>query len=203
MTHILSVFILSIILISSCTTLAPRDGKDAKPLQDSNNKEDDQNVVYASVIKSMYINKETDIVVIYSQTLPIDAIISDWDKTSNYLKYNLPLVPEETLKNFREINRQPYIFNLTLNLPVKYVFINSEESNSVLNNGGWLQFYEKYPKSQGILSFSRVSFSYDKKQALVYVQNQRSYNIGNSFFLRLTNEGDGWNIKDKYQWSVS
>lgn len=62
-------------------------------------------------------------------------------------------------------------------------------------NGGWDEFYKKYPDSEGYIRFSKVGFNTDKTEALV----EYAYVFGNlgadGGFVYLERESSGWILK--------
>lgn len=60
---------------------------------------------------------------------------------------------------------------------------------------GWETFYARYPGSQGIMGLSRVGFSADGTQALLYLGNQWHWLAGRGYVWLLSRVGGGWVVE--------
>jgi hypothetical protein len=185
------------VLLTGCASTAYVNG-----LHREQNGNAQEYAVYDAVIQAMYIDNETEVIVVEDHTLPLDLISEEWSEAVEYINENLPDAAEITLHDFQSKNQQPHRLETVFRLSIRYVLISEMESIAA-SRAGWLDFYAKYPKAQGIMRLSRVGFNHDMSQALVYVQNQRSYNIGEGFYVLLTKQRNGWAIKAKFQWMVS
>lgn len=59
-------------------------------------------------------------------------------------------------------------------------------------NSDWSKFFQRYPNSTGILSFSRVGFSEQKTHAIVYIEKYCGFHCGTGSYLFLGNSKNGW-----------
>jgi hypothetical protein len=88
-------------------------------------------------------------------------------------------------------------------LSVKHVLISEEEIAKIMKAGEWELFYQKYPKSQGLISLSRVGFDAGRTQALVYFGNPTSATSGKGGYLLLEKRAGTWTIKrDIWMWVI-
>ncbi len=60
---------------------------------------------------------------------------------------------------------------------------------------GWDDFYKLYPESQGIISFSKVGFSKDGMQALVFANTARDYENNSGELIILVKIEGKWVIQ--------
>jgi len=60
---------------------------------------------------------------------------------------------------------------------------------------GWEKYYKKYPKSNGIIGFSRVGFNTNYNEAFVYVEYLCGALCGRGFHARLHLGVLGWEVK--------
>jgi len=63
------------------------------------------------------------------------------------------------------------------------------------DGGGWEAFYNRYPGSLGLVSFSKVGFNSRHDQAFVYVATTCHWLCGNGEYIVLNNEGGRWMVK--------
>jgi len=85
---------------------------------------------------------------------------------------NFPVAPG-LITNFMERNQQPYPLEPTLNFGVDYQLLTQEDVDELRPQdeaSGWELFQELYPDSVGFIYLSRVGFSSDFSQALVYME---------------------------------
>ena len=59
---------------------------------------------------------------------------------------------------------------------------------------GWEEFYKRYPKSHGILSFSIVGFDSSKNQAFLTISRMSDWTDGVGEYLLLEKKGTRWEI---------
>jgi len=95
-----------------------------------------------------------------------------WIEISAYLHKEMPTLQRASLNSFRDVNARPASFQRLFHLPVTYELVGKAVIDGLFKQGGWwTDYYKKYPSSQGILSLSRVGFSPDGKQAVLYASN--------------------------------
>ena len=105
--------------------------------------------------------------------------------------------------NFKERNQQPYPLEPVLDFGLEYQLLTQEEVDNLRpldEASGWELFYEKYPNSVGFIYLSRVGFSADFSQALVYM-SQYHYDqpIRGGYYL-MTRQDGGWVIETGMEW---
>jgi hypothetical protein len=61
----------------------------------------------------------------------------------------------------------------------------------------WGKFYLKYPKSQGIMSLSRVGFNRGLDRALVYIGNQSGGKTGVGYYVFMVKQDGGWQVNGR------
>jgi hypothetical protein len=96
------------------------------------------------------------------------------DESNNFfeeLKRSAPQLQPETVNDLQVKSNGASRLEPKLSLKIKYLLVRDEEIDALFKDnvmGGWEAFHRKYPKSNGILTLSRVGFNADKTQALVY-----------------------------------
>jgi len=161
--------------------------------------------VYSAALNAIYAgSKEFDVLVVEDRTLSISHTEEEWTREMKSLLRHMPGISQEMIDDFHSKNRGISSLTKSVNLPIKCVLIDAEESRKVFQgNISWSDFYFKYPKAQGLMALSRVGFNASEEQALIYIRNQRSYNIGEGFYVLLFKENHTWIIKEKYQSLIS
>jgi len=88
-------------------------------------------------------------------------------------------------------------------LNVKHVLVSGEEISQIMKEGEWELFYQKFPKSQGIIYLSRVGFDAGRTQALVYFGNPTSATSGMGWYVLLEKKAGTWTIKREiWMWVI-
>jgi hypothetical protein len=77
------------------------------------------------------------------------------------------------------------------------------ESFSLGVEDGWEEFYRLYPRSQGYTWLSRVGFSRDGMQALVYIGTQSGSLSGLGRLVLLKWDGKSWQIQKDFRIWIS
>lgn len=121
------------------------------------------------------------------------------DEHHGLLKRVLPLVPvlqESTLEDFKQKNSTTTILEPKRMNKHNIVIITKEERESIFREGpvGWDEFYERYKGSQGILTFSKVGYSKDRKQALLSYDNGCGGKCGHGGVVVLHYVNRAWKI---------
>ena len=85
-------------------------------------------------------------------------------------------------------------------------FLEATGSSAIIDGGGlqilstseasWPAFSRAYPRSKGWHSFSRVGFSKDETEGLVYVQFNCGPSCGNGTYVRVQRDGGSWRVAD-------
>lgn len=116
-----------------------------------------------------------------------------------------PDVESETSANFDAQNQDTFELANRFALKIPYSLVNFEELKSIfpleegktLDMECWNRFYKKYPKSHGIIGFSRVGFNSKKTQALVYAANQSNFVGGSGRFFVLSKQTGHWEVREE------
>jgi hypothetical protein len=146
--------------------------------------------------EDVYISGKVKIIVVMDHTSLDESAEDGIDKTLRWVHENMPGIDQETLDNFRTRNAQKRPLYDLFDLSVDIVFMSEEEVEKHFQSSGWIEFYEKYPFSQGIMTLSGVGFNSEMNQALVYVGNQSSWDSGAGYYVLLIKENGVWIIRD-------
>jgi hypothetical protein len=110
----------------------------------------------------------------------------------NFLAKNEGYYPESQLteKTLRVVGRYPINPNINFRLP--HTLITDAETDQIFSNGGWKEFYRRYPTSRGIVFLSRVGFNNDTTQALLYFADEYTQDGGEGFLILLEKRDGEW-----------
>ena len=99
-------------------------------------------------------------------------------------KESLIDLEEDTYNSFTYRNQGSASLRNLIYTSKQMVWISNAEMNLIFREGrGWKEFYDKYGKTQGILTLSRIGFNKEKTQALVYYGNQSDWLAGSGRLL--------------------
>ncbi|HJQ34685.1 MAG TPA: hypothetical protein VJ866_21065 [Pyrinomonadaceae bacterium] len=111
------------------------------------------------------------------------------------LKQSSKELLDETIEDYWAKNRNPHKLAARFDTKMRYTFISAEYLDNLFKAkgplAGWEEFYKKYPK-YGFVTFSRVGFSADKTQALVYHSYGCGPMCGGGGYLLLVKKGGVW-----------
>jgi hypothetical protein len=160
--------------------------------------------VFSAAIESIYVHDQTSLIAIENYTFPKSSLSEDWSKESQFVIQHLPMLSQEMLNDFQIKNSESRKLESSFVLSAKYFLVDEEESKGIYQSGnGWIDFYKRHPKTDGIIRLSRVGFNHGFNQALLYIRNQSSFNIGQGYYILLVKKHNAWVIENKYLWEVS
>lgn len=199
--HRYSIFLLSVLALCACaetTSLWPPDSADRLA---------QENAVYAVVLDSLFASRDPQQLVI-SETTTERLTLSDlvpefWHDISS-----IPGLERSAYKDFQVINRLPRTLQrlegvrAPVVLATRAVLDSLPRDLSLPPPGApnqdwseyWRAFYQLFPGSIGVTTFSRVGFSPDLRQALVIVDHGCGSLCGSGRIILLQNENGRWRI---------
>ncbi len=177
-----ALLVLAVIGISSCTSSVDRE----------------ECAVYAA-----YVDKRFTMVADSSEPLKRHVIcdrtsglemLRSWPKALADISVALR---QDTIDDFVARNDRRYAINNHIGFQLPHRLIPDRSIEQLFTPksraDGWLEFNRKYPKSHGILWLSRVGFSRDRNQALLYVGNQWTEAAGEGYLILLQKKAGVWN----------
>jgi hypothetical protein len=182
------------------------------PALTAHGKVSDEYRVYDAVVGAMFargvtrfdMNTKVERIVVRDRTHSEYA----WGPTHEnwqQVKYRLPSLKDETIDAYESVCKKEVGLNRELNIPLKYEFVTEkvlkeifplgqQASDPVLDR--WKVFYERYPRSAGYNSFSRIGFDKARQQALVYFVNWCGSHCGTGTYLLLEKKQNVWAVKE-------
>ena len=163
---------------------------------EKHNVEAEEYDVYSALIREMYFANRHD----KNATKPdIERVVIEEETfpCQERLQMTKKFVDKNLIEDYRAKNTKPYHLIDLFILDVECVLLPSKDIQEIFNVNvdGWYEFYKKYPKSQGITTFSRVGFNADKTEALVYVSTSRGRLNGEGQYIKLSKKDGQWTIQ--------
>lgn len=165
--------------------------------------------VYDAVVKYMFrdgitrfdMNAKVDQIVIRDRTHSDYARGTDkedWEQ----VKIRLSSLNDETIAGYESVRKDEVRLKAVLDVPFNYSFISDEQlavpfGRARLSTGSmdqWNEFYRLYPKSGGVISFSRVGFDKTRQSALVYFVNWCGPLCGTGTYVHLISRDTEWSV---------
>jgi hypothetical protein len=89
-----------------------------------------------------------------------------WEKTADSLRKKDPALQQAALDAFRKVNAQQAFVHRSLHPSIEYELVTSAQLDPIFckHCGYWPVYYKLFPRSSGLLTFSRVGFSADGTQ---------------------------------------
>ena len=168
-------------------------------------------VVLSALIKDMYMKDDVRLLVIQHQYPCPTASESNEnpDQKVEEMRQHMedgafqrmPELSRETIDDFHLHAKECQPLVKQLDVPIKYVLVGPKELELLFPKGefdrAWSRFYEKYPGSSGMVSFSNVGFNRDLTQAVVSTGRGCGGLCGAGYFVLLTKDENVWTVKTK------
>ncbi len=156
----------------------------------------DEYAIYSLIIRTRFDHRGLTKIVIkeHSGMSYLTDQMRDERQFWSYVRNKLPGIQADTVADFKAENKTADQFKNEFSLKVPCILVTDEETNAIFraSGDGWYSFYKKYPGAQGILTFSRVGFDRQRKQALVYFGNQRQSLDGAGYLALLAKKDRTW-----------
>jgi hypothetical protein len=162
----------------------------------------EENAIYGTIIREQFVDKTTTFVTIEAMSTNCEI----YEKNS----FRTPPIPADIfseLRNSMLISKETTDSYLAKNqssseillgdIGINYRIVSAEEINGYFDERGkgWEEFYKKYPKSSGLIFFSRVGFNSQHNEAFVYVGHTCGGLCGSGGYVSLKKLGAGWAIQ--------
>ena len=151
--------------------------------------------------------------VIVNETIPMKIVTGNKEKNLTkarggvldifHLREIMPEISDEAVNDFNAKNEKGHSLESLFTLNDKYILIERGEAFEIHTSRReellkkWEIFGQKYPKSDGFVRFSRVGFSSDNKQAIIYFTRYCGVTCASGEFLFFIKEKDKWIKKGK------
>lgn len=159
-----------------------------KPTATAQSQSATEREVLSSVVRHVFGDRP---LLVVSEPEPISIKVSP--ATREELLASAPNLRPSLFREFERVLRA----GGTTALPEKAKVIANAESDKLFEvnvREGWKEFKRRYPGAPGILTLSRVGFSFDMQQAIVYVGWQEDALVGQGTVYILEKSEEGWSI---------
>jgi hypothetical protein len=179
-----AVILVLLILSSSCDVIVRAPEEMVAPSEE-------EYLIYSTLIEEMA--GDVELIVIRDSTRL--EFVDDLSEIVEHIRESTLGVDEEVLGDFRVKNAHPLQLKNRFSFAGTTVLMSQEKFDSIFVGGGvWDEFYERYPKSNGILTFSRVGFNSQFDEALVCIGIQSHFKDGAGYYVFLDKLNDGWMV---------
>lgn len=119
-----------------------------------------------------------------------------------FLRKQAPSLRAATISSFHQANAEQAQLLPHLDLPLQYQLLSVEKIGSILKDiSSWIDYYKRYPGAQGYLALSRVGFSSDGRQALLYATNRCGGMCATGSYIVMEKHGSAWKVvKEVFMW---
>jgi hypothetical protein len=159
---------------------------------------DEEYEIYSSVVKQIYVQPETKLLMIEERTFRYDFAIENdepWRDKRKGLTIDQSAVEDYETRN----GRQWLLNKASFKLPVKINLITDLDLKAIFHgNWGeleWINYYRRFPDSSGFVMLSRIGFNTERTQALLYVGSRCGPHCGDIHFLLLEKANGTWTTK--------
>lgn len=173
----------------------------------------EQYAVYSTLIKDLYIDERTKLLVFDEETTgclpPIDneEMIGLKQQMEDYAINELSALLPQTISDFQNKSRQCNLLDSQFSSPIKFVIASKSDISNIFRENdiidGWQRFYEKFPNSSGLINYSNIGFNSEMTQAFVYTGRGCGGKCGAGYYVVLQKKRNIWVVVDKFNSWVS
>lgn len=159
---------------------------------------DEEYEIYSTLIKQMYVQAETKLLIIEERTFRYD--FADQNDEPWRDKRKGLTIDESAVEDYEARNSRQWLLNkASFKLPVKFNLITDLDLKAIFHgNWGeleWIQYYRRFPDSSGFVMVSRIGFNTGHTQALLYIGSRCGPHCGDLHFLLLEKANGSWITK--------
>ncbi|MBU2044498.1 MAG: hypothetical protein KJ619_04670 [Candidatus Omnitrophica bacterium] len=117
----------------------------------------------------------------------------------NYLREKMPTLGDQIINDFKAKNIKAYSLEPFLNQRANCTIVSQAELNAIFDhNPYWDRYYRRNPRSEGIITFSRVGFNQTRDQALLHVGSQWDRATGSGIYIMFSRQKDSsWKVESE------
>ncbi len=161
--------------------------------------DNDEYSVYSKVINNYFSGDKLKLVVVDEVTSGLSLFPSASGTSSLDGIFGTSRLALECVDDFNVKNTMVSKLGKSLLLEKKYEIVAGEveqiDADMRSGKNGWEAYFKRYPKSQGLISLSRVGFCKNKTMAVVYIANRFSADGGwGKLVLLRTTRSRKWQI---------
>lgn len=96
------------------------------------------------------------------------------------------------IADYVKLNESKWLLQPRLSFTSPYQFLETSKFDALMGQGGWPEFYRRYPESGGLIEFSAVGFDVNKIIAVVYMGHSCGPLCGGGTFHVLEKSDGKW-----------
>jgi hypothetical protein len=205
------------VAIAFCTLLPP-GAVAQKPETEAPNVSEAEYEIFSAYINSSFVGATgtkrvgmpiSQIVIVSSTESDKDDLDDRFDPDDvppggieKYLRTEATSLRAATVSNFHQANKKQADLALRFHIGLPYQLVSAKQIGSILKDvSDWPKYYTAYPGSQGHVALSRVGFSSDGKQALLYASNWCGGKCATGSYVVMEKHGSAWKVvKEVFMW---
>jgi len=174
------------------------------------NYETEQHAALSAIIRDMYVNDRTRLLVIAHADPcptpePADTRNPKVEEMRQHMEddgfQGMSELSRGTIDDFHARAKECHPLARKLDIPIDYALVGSKDLEQLFPerefDRAWSRFYTKCPKSSGIINFSNPGFNRDYTQAIVSTGRGCGGLCGAGYFVLLTKAQNVWTVKTK------
>jgi hypothetical protein len=173
------------------------------------NYESEQRAAVSAIIRDMYIDDRTHMLVIQQDPCPTpepsetpNPKVAELARQMEDQAFRrMPELARDAIEDFHLRAKECHQLSTDLDIPIKHVLVGSKDLEPLFPEGEfdrvWSRFYAKYPQSSGIISFSNPGFNRSYTQAIVSTARGCGGLCGAGYFVLLTKDSGKWKVKSR------
>jgi hypothetical protein len=154
--------------------------------------------IYSSVIKQLYVEPNTKHVMIEERTFRYDFSVEDdepWREKKKGVNIDVSAADDYEIKN----SRQWLLNKNSFKLPAKTSLITDLDLKAIFHGRWgelqWINYYRRFPDTDGFVMLSRIGFNSEHTQALMYVGSRCGPGCGDIHFILMEKVNGAWVTK--------
>jgi len=153
---------------------------------------DNEYQIYSLILKEQY--QEITDFVIKQRTYSLNSFSLN-ESTVEFIQTEVPDMDTSIFAKAIDINKLTFYLDNKFNVPNKSItLISDQEIAYLLGDKSWDGFYNKYPDSKGMISFTRVGFNQDMTEAILEIGHSYESLGADGTLIYLTKDNNGWKI---------
>lgn len=109
----------------------------------------------------------------------------------------------DTIVDFERKARSSCVLKAEFGDAESYKVIAQEELDKIFKEGGWEDFYKKYPETGGVWTFSRPGYNSAGNEAVLYVGHSCGSLCGTGHLYFLAKQNDQWIVQNRLMLWIS
>lgn len=158
--------------------------------------------IYSAVIEEMYATRSnTKLLIIKDHTVTDSHELKENHWYRKQLAEILSSLLPETINSYVEENKRESQLKSAFNLKISHTLIKKSEIGEIFKRGTsmgemgeWDEFRKRFPDARNVIGISHIGFSFERNQALVYLEEWCGSLCGTGNYFLLSKEQGKWKV---------